>query len=260
VLVFPQLATGAAAIYPVTRKSTARTVVNALSDGSTVVLADPDALLRQWELRAPGMSAAEWGAVETLFQAASGRLETFTFLDPAGNLLASSEDFGAPEWNNGASIHLTAGVGDPLGGTGAMTVSNSGVLAEAVEQPLAVPGDFEYSLSVWARGSGSVALVASTTGGSATRSFAVASQWKRMAMNIGLSQNTSSVTFGAQLAPSATVDLFGMQVEAQPGMSDYKKTGAGGVYAKTRFFDDQLMVRALSTDVFDAVIRVVSKG
>ena len=45
-------------------------------------------------------------------------------------------------------------------------------------------------------------------------------------------------------------------------MSDYKKTGtgAGAVYAKARFVDDQLTVRALSTDVYDAVIRVVSKG
>ena len=39
-LVFPQLVTGAAALYPVTVKALQRTVVNVLGDGSTVVLAD----------------------------------------------------------------------------------------------------------------------------------------------------------------------------------------------------------------------------
>jgi len=41
-LVFPQLTTGAAALYPVTKQGLQRTVVNALADGSTVVYADPD--------------------------------------------------------------------------------------------------------------------------------------------------------------------------------------------------------------------------
>jgi hypothetical protein len=261
-LVFPQLATGAAAIYPVTRKNTLRTVVNALSDGSTVVLADPDATLTQWELRATGLTAAEWNAVEALFQAASGQLQTFTFLDPAGNLLAHSEEFGAAEWSNGASIQLTGGVSDPLGSTGAMHVVNTGVVAEAVAQSLAVPGNFQYSISAWARTSvvANLALIATTTGGSAIRAFALSPQWTRVSMSVALGQNTTSMTFGAQLDASAAVDLFGMQVEAQTGMSDYKKTGAGGVYAKARFSDDQLTVRAQATDIYDAVIRVVSKG
>ncbi len=80
-----------------------------------MVFADPDALLREWELRATGNVGGgvecDGGAVS----GDSGRLETFTFLDPAGNLLLSSEEFGAPEWNNGPLISLTAGMADPLG-------------------------------------------------------------------------------------------------------------------------------------------------
>ena len=53
-LVFPQLMTGASALYPVTRTSVQRTVVNTLGDGSTVVFADPDAAATAWELRASG--------------------------------------------------------------------------------------------------------------------------------------------------------------------------------------------------------------
>ncbi len=261
-LVFPQLSTGAAALYPVTRTNSTRTVVNALSDGSTVVLADPDAIQTQWELRCTGLTAVEWNAVEALFQAVSGQLETFTFLDPAGNLLANSEEFGAAQWSNGPSIVLTGGVADPLGSTGATGVVNTGAVAEAVAQSLAVPGNFQYLFSVWARAAGtaSITLVATTTGGNATGVFALSSQWKRFSLNVDLGQNTSSVTFAAQLDVSASVDLFGMQVEAQPGMSDYKKTGAGGVYANARFAEGRLTVRAQATDVYDMVIRVVSKG
>ena len=50
-----------------------------------------------------------------------------------------------------------------------------------------------------------------------------------------------------------------MQVEAQLAASDYKKTGTqGGVYADARFAEDGLTGKAQSTDVFDAVIRIVS--
>ena len=130
-LVFPQLATGASALYPVTRRNVTRTVVNALGDGSTVVLGDPDAGMREWELRATGLTLNEWTAIDTLFQAVTGRFATFTFLDPFGNLLLRSEEFGDPAWDNSPLIQLTAGVSDPLGTTRATQVVNAGSAAGA---------------------------------------------------------------------------------------------------------------------------------
>jgi hypothetical protein len=109
-LVFPQIVTGGSALYPVTRHSVQRTVVNALGDGRTDVFADPDAAITAWELRATGLTLAEWNAIEALFQATSGMWQTFTFLDPTGNLLAQSENFGAAAWTNGALIQLTRGL------------------------------------------------------------------------------------------------------------------------------------------------------
>jgi hypothetical protein len=260
-LVFPQVTTGASAVYPVTRKVTTRTVMNALGDGSTVVFADPDAERREWELRAGGLTLEEWTAIEALFQAVSGSLMPFTFLDPAGNLLLRSEEFGEPAWDNGPLIQLTAGAGDPLGTTRATRVVNSGSAASAVAQMLAVPGNFRYVLSVWAKttGTSNITLSATTAGGSATLSCGLTSQWRRVSMSVGLGLNTDSVVFGAQLEAGESVDLFGMQVEAQRGLSDYKKTaGSGGVYAAARFSEDELTVTAKSTDVFDAVIRIVA--
>ena len=103
-LVFPQLATGAAVLYPVTRRNVTRTVVNALGDGSTVVFGDPDAGTREWELQATGLTLNEWTAIDTLFQAVMGRFATFTFLDPFGNLLLRSEEFGGIPRQTGAGI------------------------------------------------------------------------------------------------------------------------------------------------------------
>ena len=260
-LVFPQLASGSAAMYPVLRKNVTRTVVNVLSDGSAVVFADPDAASREWELRPIGLTLEEATAIETLFEAASGGLATFTFLDPAGNLLRRSEEFDAAEWDNGPLISLTSGVADPLGTARATQAINTGSVTRSVAQAVAIPGSFRYVLSVWAKttGGSSVSLFATTAGGSATKSFTLSAQWKRISLRIELGQNTESVTFGAELDPGASVDLFGMQLEAAPGVSDYKKTGAGaGVYAKARFAGDELAVTAQGTDMFDMVVRITA--
>src|SRR6266852_7554551 len=125
-LVFPQLATGAAALYPVLRQTRARTVVNSLADGRTVIYQDADGGFEEWELRATGLTGDEKTAIEALFAATLGRLTTFTFLDPAGNLLARSEEFGDPVWTNGPALQLTAGAPDPFGTTRAMRAVNTG--------------------------------------------------------------------------------------------------------------------------------------
>ena len=262
-LVFPQLTTGSVALYPLQRRRSRRTVVNELRDGSSVKYADPDLARKLWELECSGLNEAEWSAIESLFAAVAGRLGAFTFLEPAGNLLAQSENFESPEWNNSALVGVTAGIADPFGGTGARQVTNSGPTAGDVAQVLAVPGGFHYSTSVWARVAvaGSVALFASTTGGSGERSFELTTEWRRVVMPVGLEQATELVTFGAQLGAGLTVELFGMQVEVQLGAGDYQKTGAsGGVHAQARFGSDVLTVRARGTDVYDATIRIVSRG
>jgi hypothetical protein len=260
-LVFPQISTGASALYPLTKTSRQRSVVNTLGDGSTDVYADPNAASLGWELQATGLTAAEWGAIETLFGATSGMWQPFTFLDPVGNLIAESESFGASAWTNGALIDLTAGATDPLGTTRATAVTNASEATAGVVQTLAIPGDFQYCLSIWARtDSGTnVTLSISTSGGSATKTFTPGTQWARVSMAANLAQATSSVTFAAQMIGGGSIVIFGMQVEAQWGPSDYKQTGAtGGVYANARFGEDKITVTAQGTDVYDAVIRIVN--
>jgi len=261
VLVFPQLTTGAAALYPVTRQSVQRTVVNTLPDGSTVIYSDPDAAQTMWELQLKGLTAAEWESIEALFDAVAGQWQTFTLLDPVGNLFSNSELLSAGSWVNGALIALTTGIADPLGTTRATRVVNTGIAAEAVTQVMAIPGNYRYCLSTWAKttGGSSVTLEASTTGASASGTFSLTANWQRISIPVELGVATTSVTFGTQLAAGATADLFGMQVEAQVAASDYKMTGEqGGVYANARFAADALTVRAQSGDVYDTAIRILA--
>lgn len=260
-LVFPQLSTGASALYPLVKTSRQRTVVNTLGDGSIDIYADPNAASLGWELHATGMTVAEWNAIEALFEATFGMWQPFTLLDPAGNLLAESEDFSASCWTNGALIDLTAGAIDPYGTTRATAVTNAGQATEAVAQTLAVPGNFQYCLSVWAQtNSGtSVTLSISTTGGSATKTFVLGPQWTRISLAANLGEATQSVTFSAQIGAAGSVSLFGMQAEAQWGPSDYKQTGVqSGVYPNARFGSDTIDVTAEGTDVYDAVIQIVN--
>ncbi len=260
-LVFPQLVTGGSSLYPLKKRHTARTVMNVLGDGQKVVYEDADAAMVQWDLQLKGLTRAEADAIDALFVAVAGQWGLFTFLDPAGNLLAYSEEFGNTVWTNGPLIQLTTGIADPVGGTAATRVINAGNVGQAVAQVLDVPGNFQYSISVWARteGDSNATLTADTTGASAALPIQLNGTWKRFSMTVGLGQATSSVTFGVLLDGGATVDLFGMQVDAQIGSSDYKRTGAeGGVYPRSRFSSDSLTIKAQATDVYDAVVQILA--
>jgi hypothetical protein len=66
-----------------------------------------------------------------------------------------------------------------------------------------------------------------------------------------------AVTFGMELGSGANVDLFGAQVESQPGESSYKKTlGQAGIFAKARFDQDSLTATIEGPNQFSTRIRV----
>ena len=93
----------------------------------------------------------------------------------------------------------------------------------------------------------------------ATKTFVLGTQWTRVSLAANLGESSESVTFGAQLSAGGTIVIFGMQVEAQPGPSDYKLTGTrGGVYAGARLAADTITVTAQGTDVYDAVLQIVN--
>lgn len=262
-LFFPQLSTGTTALYPLRRQRRRRTVINRMADGRDVRFSDPDYASSAWELEVTGASRTEWNAIETLFESTAGRARTFTLLEPAGNLLLQSEALGAPEWNPSALVTVTTGIADPFQGAGAVRVLNVAPTSGEISQPLTVPGNFQYAFSVWAKAASasSLGLFASGAGGAIQRSYVLTSGWKRIVLPVALDLAVEMLTFGVQLVPGDSVDLFGMQVDAQPGVGGYQKTSArGGVHSNARFYDDALTVRARGTDVYDSVIRIVSRG
>ena len=66
----------------------------------------------------------------------------------------------------------------------------------------------------------------------------------RLAFASSSTSSEETVVFGIELAPEASVDLYGAQVEAQIGASMCKKktTSASGIYPGTRFGDDGLWI------------------
>ena len=174
-LVFPQLSTGTTGQFPLLRTKTRRTVINALADGRTVRYADGFGEV-SWDLDLRELSSSERGAVEALFVASEGRLRSFTFLDPADNLLEQSEALTNATWTKDPFLAATAGIDDPLGTQRATHLVNGGQANQGIGQTLAVPASFTYCWSAWVKGSGSVTLSC----GSISRTFPVSGNWTRL--------------------------------------------------------------------------------
>jgi hypothetical protein len=257
-LFFPQLLTGAVSQFPGSKRIVRRTILNETADGSRVKLGDAAAGKLEWALELKGLADTEWDAIEELFEATEGRLGSFTFLDPFGNLLSWSEDLNAAVWQK-TGVGVVNGREDPLGGYGASLVTNGAAGQGRVSQSLAAPGRYTYCLSVYARSSGpcAVALFASTQSASAERVFGIGPAWRRLEYGVDLPANDEGVEFGVAIAPGGAVELFGFQVEPQAGASRYKKTtGRGGVHSAASFADDELVRTAEGKDDNSCTLRI----
>lgn len=238
---FPQLSSGATGQFPITRQRQTRTVVNQSCQDYQVKLADPAAAITAWHLSFEELSDQEAAALEALFQAVEGRLTAFTFLDPADNLLAWSEQLTQPAWQADPLLALTGGIGDPLGGTAAYQVNNPTGATLMLQQSINAPANLDYCVSLYARSDQSTQLW--LVRGSATVAQAVSPQWNRLISAGQLQDSADSIQFGIVLDPGSTVSVFGIQAEAQPTASLYKQTtGTGGVYPNARFRDDTLTI------------------
>jgi hypothetical protein len=256
---FPQLTTGSASQFPCTKRVLQRTVVNEQVDGSTVKLFDPGACRVEWEMDLAGLASAEWEAIRSLFQGAEGRLGTFVFLDPFGNLLKWSEDLSAAAWVKDSGLALTGSIVDPFGGTQATRVQNSAGAEGSLRQTVDVPASYRYCLSVYARSDtpGTVALVLRAGSETVRDSLAVGPAWRRIEMTAQLGSQEEAATFGVAIAAGYTIELFGLQAEPQVGASRYKKTAArNGVYANASFLDDVLGMSSDLPGAFSCPVRI----
>ena len=237
---YPQLTSGALSQFPVQKNRLTRTVVNRASDGSTIKLADPAAEVTEWLLTYKDLSDDEAEALRAFFAAAEGTLHGFTFLDPAGNLLAWSDQLDQSAWQKDPLLSINGGVGDPRGGTRAWRLSNGGGAGQAMGQTLAAPGEYQYCLSAYVRAAQATSVVLTAGGQTARR--AATTEWTRIALASNADAQATSVRFAIEVGAREAVEVYGLQVEAQTAASGYKASTRGGVYENAHLGDDVLAI------------------
>lgn len=258
---FPQLLTGAMSQYPISRGREARTAVTFGHEGHAVKLADPDDQAVRWELPLTGLTDSEWAAIEAVFHECEGSLQPFCFLDPAHNLLSWSEELQREVWHKDALLRLTEGLSDVFGGTQATQIVNVGQTEQTIWQVLDVPASFHYCLSVYARSvqATEVRLKQWCTAVSRSTAATVWSGWGRVLLSANLAFSEERVYFGLGLPAGASVEVCGLQVEAQRGASEYKRTyDRGGIYPRARFASDELGVLTDGPDSHSSIIRITA--
>jgi len=245
VSVYPQLVTGVTSQFPIVKQRRPRTVMNTAADGSSIKLADPAGETVGWQLKYANLSDTELAALQQFYTEMGGSLNRFTFLDPAANLLAWSEVPTNAAWAAAPYLTLSGGVADPMGGSNAWQLANSGQAAQSLMQTLNAPPSYTYCFSVYAF-STQPATIELQLGSNSTE-FALSTRWSRIQIAGTGNTSATAVECGIQVPPSAAVSVFGPQVEAQLAPSAYKTGTTGGVYDNARFRDDSFTLT--STDV-----------
>jgi hypothetical protein len=253
-LVYPQLPTGALAQFPVQTRYQLRTLVNAAAGGSVVKLADVGAASLEWQLKYAGLSDAELAALQQFFTAAEGTLNNFTFVDPTANLLAWSNDLKNVVWDTGPLLSVSGPNSDPIGGTNAWQVTNSGTAAQDLTQTLTAPGGYVYCLSVYAKATGPTTFTLLI--GANRYSQNIGPNWQRFACTGAGDPTAASMAFGLELGAGANVQVYGLQVEPQDSPSLYKASTTGGCYENARLRDDTLSFTTTDVNRHSATVNI----
>jgi hypothetical protein len=231
-----------------------RTVVNVLADRTTIKLADPQGEITEWQLEYTGLSDDEVTALQQYFAATEGCLNIFTFLDPTANLLAWSDQLDNAAWSRAPLLTITGGVADPVGGTSAWHLSNSGAGPQSISQTLQAPGGYIYCSSLYGRCPQATTVTLLRGTDRADRSLGAA--WSRIAFSGQGDATAQSVEFGIEVPAGGSMDLFGFQVEPQASASVYKPSTQGGVYQNAYFRDDVLSFTATDVNKHSATINI----
>lgn len=260
-LFFPQLSTGAMAQFPFSKTRSVRTIQNVSADGSMIVSPDPGSALITWDLRFNELLPAEMQAIEQFFTACTGPFSAFTFIDPADNMLTFSSDLTNAVWTLSPNITVTAGLPDPVGGTAAFTLTNTGQLAGTIGQTVAVPANYQYCFSVYVQSAISSNVALGRAGSSAISSaqFACGPVWNRVVSAGALSDSGTTLTATVQLQPGQSVQLFGPQLEPQGNPSAYRATSSmSGVYPNSHWASNQLIFSANGPNSFASSFSIQS--
>lgn len=243
--IFPQLSSGALTQFPVQRSRRKRAIANVLEDGTYYALADSGASWLRWQLDYTGLSDAEATTLGAFFEQNDGRAGSFLFADPGANLLVQSEALADAAWVRNALLTLRTGTADPLLTNRAATLTNTSPAALTLAQSMNLPGAATACFSAYLRcaAAGPVQLTRNDGATTVTQPFALRPEWQRVALRSMIAGGAGPCTFLLTIAAGYAVDVFGLQVTAQPGAGQYVSTTAtGGLYPSTCFDSDELNI------------------
>jgi hypothetical protein len=254
---YPQIGSGVVAQFPFARRRMWRAITNQMESGEVITLPDSAGGQVAWSLKYEDLTTAEAQAISALFAESQGRFGSFTFIDPLANLLGWSEDFTKAGWQLG-EMSASAGVSDPLGTQRASAVTNSGAAPQALSQTLGVSGDYVACFSAYLRASAATSVTMQRDG--VETAAAVGPQWKRVLVSGTGTAGAAQSTFSLVIPAGQTIEVWGMQAEAQPWPSVYKQTSAGtGIYNETYFADDELTITSTGPGFSRAAIGLISR-
>lgn len=250
-MIYPNLRSGVAVQYPL-RRRTRHHIVTARTPGGYVSRirggSEPEV---GWELRYTDLTDAEAQALEDLYTASGGGLESFSFVDPLANLLKWSEDVSASPWTKtGLSVEQFTEDGERC-----VRLTNAGQAPARLEQQVAV-GSGTVCMSCEARdAAGGQAMV---TAGTGTMGYTLQATWKTLWAS---GEPVGEAAACALVVPAGgMVEVRRLQAEMQVIPSMYKASDErGGVYPEARFDMDGLKLVADGPDRNGAVVRVRSR-
>jgi len=254
---YPQIGSGVVAQFPFARRRMWRAIINQLESGELITLADGAGGQVAWSLKYEDLTTTEAQAISGLFTASQGQFGSFTFIDPLANLLGWSEDLTKAGWQLG-EMSSAADAADPLGTQRASAVTNSGAASQALTQTLGVSGDYVACFSAYVRASAATSVTMQRDGVQAVA--AVGPRWTRVVVSGTGTAGAAQSTFSLVIPAGQTIEVWGMQAEAQPWPSVYKQTTAAtGIYNETYFGDDELTVTSTGAGLSRASINLISR-
>jgi hypothetical protein len=244
---FPQVKNGVTTQLPFAPTFRFLTDVADLTSGSRRVYSwrgggltnAPTGPLAEWPISFQRLTDAGKSQLEAFFVARRGRLESFAFLDPSGNLVSNSETLTAGTWSGSGG---TPGALDPFGRTNGYNVGSTTLVTTVLPD-----GDglnLRLCASVYAKNQ-AITLQFANGGGSvwASRAFGATADWTRPALS-AIVPNMQAVTLrivcnGGQ--------LFGAQCSPTPGPGCYLRTpGNPALFRNCRFGTDTLEFRTIA--------------
>lgn len=251
-LLFPQLLSGATAQFPLEKWYNYFPISNAQEDGSRYQADGQSGVEIGWTLTFGCLTSSESILLSAFFGSTFGRLLSFVFLDPEGNLIAWSEDLSQPVWAKSPLFTVSASI--DAGFTTQFIGSDSS--AVSVSQIVQCPAAALLCFSFFAKTEQSASVT--LTIADISQTFEIGRFWKQYSITRSGSGDSDTVSIGLSLNGQAFFSR--LTVSSQPAPANYTVTRErSGAFPNVRFDQDSLVVTALDNECFSCEVRLISR-